>query len=98
MPLYEYKCKKCGLSVEKIQKVDHLPLKKCSRCGGVLEKVISSPTIQFKGTGWYVTDYANKEKKREEIKHVVKPKKDESPPKKKPAPAQEKEIQPPLHG
>jgi len=97
MPLYEYKCKKCGLSVEEIQKVGDRPLEKCSRCGGVLEKVISSPAIQFKGTGWYVTDYANKGKKREETKHVGTSKKDESPPKKEPAPAKEKEIQPHLH-
>ena len=95
MPLYEYKCKECGLFVEKIQKVNDRPLEKCSRCGGVLEKVISSPAIQFKGTGWYVTDYAKKEKKREEIKHVVKSKKDASPPKK--TPAKEKEAQPAHH-
>ena len=96
MPLYEYKCKECGLVVEKIQKVADRPLEKCSRCGGVLDKVISSPAIQFKGTGWYVTDYAKKEKKREEIKHVVKSEKGESPPKK--TPAKEKEIQPAPHG
>jgi len=96
MPLYEYKCNKCGLFVEKIQKVNDKPLEKCSNCGGVLEKVISSPAIKFKGTGWYVTDYAKKEKKREEIKHVVKSEKVESPPKK--TPAQKKEAQPAPHG
>jgi len=96
MPLYEYKCNKCGLFVEKIQKVNDMPLEKCSNCGGVLEKVISSPAIQFKGTGWYVTDYAKKDKKMEETKHRVKSEKDESPPKKKPS--KEKETQPAPHG
>lgn len=73
-----------------------MPLEKCSNCGGVLEKVISSPAIQFKGTGWYVTDYAKKDKKMEEAKHRVKPEKDESPPKKKPS--KEKETRPAPHG
>lgn len=60
MPLYEYKCDKCGSVEEAIQKVDDAPLKKCSRCGGPLHKLMSSPAIQFKGSGWYVTDYAPK--------------------------------------
>ena len=60
MPLYEYKCDKCGSVEEAIQKVDDMPLKKCSRCGGPLRKLMSSPAIQFKGSGWYVTDYASK--------------------------------------
>lgn len=60
MPLYEYACRKCGTHVEKIQKFSDPPLTKCQKCGGKLERLISSPAIQFKGTGWYVTDYARK--------------------------------------
>lgn len=62
MPLYEYRCKKCGTSFEVIQKVNEEPLKECVRCGGLLEKVLSPPALQFKGHGWYVTDYAQKAK------------------------------------
>lgn len=60
MPLYEYRCRKCGVSVEKIQKFSDPPLTRCAECGGKLERVLSSPAIQFKGSGWYVTDYARK--------------------------------------
>ncbi len=60
MPLYEYRCKHCGAHVEKIQKFSDPPLAKCEKCGGRLERLISSPAIQFKGSGWYVTDYARK--------------------------------------
>lgn len=60
MPLYEYKCKKCGKTVEKIQKFSDAPLTTCEFCGGELERLLSSPAIQFKGSGWYVTDYARK--------------------------------------
>ncbi|NOR14655.1 MAG: zinc ribbon domain-containing protein, partial [Candidatus Aminicenantes bacterium] len=60
MPLYEYKCDKCGSVEEVIQKVADKPLIKCSKCGGPLHKLLSSPAIQFKGTGWYVTDYGSK--------------------------------------
>lgn len=60
MPLYEYKCLKCGRRVEKIQKFSDAPLTICESCGGKLEQLISSPAIQFKGSGWYVTDYAKK--------------------------------------
>ena len=60
MPLYEYKCDTCGSIEEVIQKVADLPLKICSQCGGPLHKLLSSPAIQFKGSGWYVTDYASK--------------------------------------
>jgi putative FmdB family regulatory protein len=61
MPLYEYKCHSCGATFEVIQKVDEAPLKKCLKCGGILKKTISAPALQFKGNGWYVTDYANRE-------------------------------------
>lgn len=60
MPLYEYQCEKCGVTIEKIQKFSDAPLKKCEKCGGRLERLISSSAIQFKGSGWYVTDYAQK--------------------------------------
>ncbi len=60
MPLYEYQCKKCGRVVEKIQKFSDPPLTKCQHCGGKLERLLSPPAIQFKGAGWYVTDYAKK--------------------------------------
>lgn len=58
MPLYEYECEKCGKHVEKIEKVQGPHLKKCPSCGGRVERLISRPSIQFKGSGWYVTDYA----------------------------------------
>lgn len=60
MPLYEYKCKKCGHRFEKIQKFSDPPVKKCPECGGAVEQVLSAPAVQFKGSGWYVTDYAKK--------------------------------------
>ena len=60
MPLYEYKCLKCGRRTEKIEKVEGPHLKKCPHCGGKVESVITAPAIQFKGSGWYVTDYAGK--------------------------------------
>jgi putative FmdB family regulatory protein len=60
MPLYEYQCKKCSHRFEKIQKFSDKPVKKCPECGGSVEQVISAPAVQFKGSGWYVTDYAKK--------------------------------------
>lgn len=60
MPLYEYQCKKCGHRFEKIQKFSDKPIKKCPDCGGPVEQTISAPAVQFKGSGWYVTDYAKK--------------------------------------
>jgi len=58
MPLYEYLCNKCAKKTEVIQRVGEAPLKVCPHCGGRLKKAISAPAIQFKGSGWYVTDYA----------------------------------------
>jgi putative FmdB family regulatory protein len=60
MPLYEYQCKKCGHRFEKILKFSDKPIKKCPECGGVVEQMVSAPAVQFKGSGWYVTDYAKK--------------------------------------
>jgi putative FmdB family regulatory protein len=60
VPLYEYRCRKCGALNEKIQKFSDAPLTKCDKCGGRLVRLISAPAIQFKGSGWYVTDYARK--------------------------------------
>jgi putative FmdB family regulatory protein len=60
VPLYEYKCLKCGRKTEKIENVDGPHLKKCPHCGGKVEALFSAPAIQFKGSGWYVTDYAGK--------------------------------------
>ena len=60
MPLYEYQCKKCGHQFEKIQKFSDPPVKKCPQCGGKVEQLLSAPAVQFKGSGWYVTDYAKK--------------------------------------
>jgi len=61
MPLYEYKCTKCGFVFEVLQKVNDPPIKKCIRCHGKVKKVLSPPSLQFKGSGWYITDYASKE-------------------------------------
>ena len=60
MPLYEYKCLKCGRNTEKIESGAGPHWKKCPHCGGKVESVITAPSIQFKGAGWYVTDYASK--------------------------------------
>ena len=60
MPLYEYECKKNGHRFERIQKFSDPHVKKCPDCGGAVEQVISAPAVQFKGSGWYVTDYAKK--------------------------------------
>jgi len=60
VPLYEYKCLKCGRRTERIESVSGPHLKKCPHCGAKVESVITAPAIQFKGAGWYVTDYAGK--------------------------------------
>jgi putative FmdB family regulatory protein len=60
MPLYEYECKKCHHRFERIQKFSDPHVKKCPKCAGPIEQVISAPAVQFKGSGWYVTDYAKK--------------------------------------
>ena len=60
MPLYEYECDDCGHRFELIQKFSDEPASSCPACDGKVKKLISSPAIQFKGTGWYITDYARK--------------------------------------
>lgn len=62
MPIYEYECGRCQHRSERIQKFSDRPVRKCPECGGRVERLISPPAIRFKGTGWYVTDYANKGK------------------------------------
>jgi len=92
LPLYEYECKKCGRRHERIENFKGPHLKKCPTCGGKVEQLISAPALQFKGSGWYVTDYARKsgpsrEKKTEKegSKQAV-----EGKAAKEPAPSQEK--------
>ncbi len=63
MPLYEYQCKKCHSLTERIQKFSDPPLTVCPHCGGEMEQLLSAPAVQFKGSGWYVTDYAKKSSK-----------------------------------
>lgn len=60
MPLYEYRCQQCHKKFEVLQKIKARPLDKCPECGGHLCRLVSSPAIQFKGSGWYITDYAHK--------------------------------------
>ena len=60
MPLYEYQCESCEKRFEKIQKFSDPLVEICPSCGGRVNKLLSSPAIQFKGTGWYITDYAKK--------------------------------------
>ena len=68
MPLYEYQCKKCKHKFEKIQKFSDRPIRKCPECGGPVEKIQHAPAVQFKGTGWYVTDYGGKSDKSDKSK------------------------------
>lgn len=63
MPIYEYECRKCKAHIEVFQKLSDKPPTRCRKCGGRLEKQLSAPAIQFKGSGWYVTDYADGSKK-----------------------------------
>ncbi len=58
MPLYEYECQVCGERFERIQRVDAEPVTSCPSCGGAVHRLMGVPALQFKGSGWYVTDYA----------------------------------------
>jgi putative FmdB family regulatory protein len=60
MPLYEYRCESCGATFEVIQKFSDPSVGTCKSCGGKVRRLLSAPAIQFKGTGWYITDYARK--------------------------------------
>jgi putative FmdB family regulatory protein len=77
MPIYEYECRKCKAHIEAFQKVADKPLTKCRKCGGRLDKRISAPAIQFKGSGWYVTDYAGKATKGDKSESEAKTEKSE---------------------
>lgn len=68
MPIYEYKCADCGANVEKMQRISDAPLTVCENCGGKLEKQLSLSGFQFKGEGWYVTDYSKKSSGGKETK------------------------------
>ena len=59
MPIYEYRCTACGRTMEMLQRVDDPPASECAHCQGKLEKLFSAPSFQFKGSGWYATDYGN---------------------------------------
>jgi putative FmdB family regulatory protein len=63
MPIYEYECTQCGQIEEALQKFSDKPLKKCRHCAGKLAKLVSQSSFHLKGSGWYVTDYADKSKK-----------------------------------
>lgn len=69
MPLYEYRCAQCGKVFEIIQKFSDAPLETHEECGGKVERLISAPSFQFKGSGWYVTDYAKGSSSKPEGKH-----------------------------
>jgi putative FmdB family regulatory protein len=60
LPLYEYECGKCGARTERIEKLSGPHLRKCPQCGGKVRRMFSAPAVQFKGSGWYVTDYGRK--------------------------------------
>ena len=66
MPIYEFECRKCKDRLEVFQKMNDKPPAKCRKCGGRLEKLVSASAIQFKGSGWYVTDYAGNGRKAAE--------------------------------
>ena len=83
MPIYEYECRKCGALSEVFQKMDAKAPTKCAKCGGRLDKRISAPAIQFKGSGWYVTDYAGNGRKAAEKAESDAAKADKKPDKKK---------------
>jgi putative FmdB family regulatory protein len=68
VPLYEYRCTKCGHVFEKIQKFSDPHVTECPKCGEKVEQVISAPAVQFKGAGWYATDYAKKSSGSKESK------------------------------
>ncbi|HKG14596.1 MAG TPA: FmdB family zinc ribbon protein [Pyrinomonadaceae bacterium] len=79
MPIYEYSCKKCGAHLEVMQKISDAPLARHAKCGGKLEKEWSRTGFQFKGSGWYVTDYAGKKSDAQETKETKESKESKEP-------------------
>lgn len=85
MPIYEYRCTKCGHKIEVIQKVSDPPVTVCEKCDGPMSKVISAAGLMFKGSGWYITDYSSKGKetsqpsKSKKSQEKVSDKKEEKP-------------------
>lgn len=73
MPLYEYRCRQCSSVFEFLQKVSDPPLTECPKCGGPLKKLLSPPALQFKGSGFYITDYSRKKESEKEAKPEPKP-------------------------
>jgi putative FmdB family regulatory protein len=61
MPIYEYRCHRCGKTIEAVQKFSDQPLSRCPSCSGKVSKIISNCSFQLKGSGWYVTDYKKKD-------------------------------------
>jgi putative FmdB family regulatory protein len=95
MPLYEYQCDACAHRFEVIQKFSDPPIDVCPKCGGAVKKLLSSPAIQFKGTGWYITDYArsgstSSAESKSETKTETKP---ETKPEPKPEPKSESKAE-----
>jgi len=93
MPIHEYRCQKCKHRFEKIEKMSDKPAQICPKCGGPVKKLVSSPAIQFKGSGFYITDYAHKnspgrqESARKDSAEDKKPEKKAEPAKKDTPPA-----------
>lgn len=79
MPIYEYVCGDCGKKTEVIQRIGERPIRVCPHCGGRVKKKASAPAIQFKGSGWYVTDYARAKKEGKEGKKGDKAESSEKP-------------------
>lgn len=76
MPIYEYECQRCRHRFELIQKVSDTPVDSCPKCQGEVQKLLSAPGLQFKGSGWYITDYSRKNAPKDETK--IKPASTES--------------------
>ena len=100
MPIYEYQCQKCGTTEEVLQKFSDKPLNKCRHCTGKLHKLVSRSSFHLKGSGWYVTDYANRSKdtpavpeKKNESADTVKTDKTASTAKKPPASSEKKSAE-----
>ena len=93
MPIYEFRCKKCNDQIEVFQKLSDKPPTRCRKCGGRMEKQFSRTSVQFKGEGWYVTDYARKGGVAEKVeKELSSPEPDSSNEKAKPKKAPAKKT------